>query len=473
MGSQEMLRRMMVSPEATIAEAIASMDRAETGGLALCDDDGRLAGFITDGDIRRAVLRGVSLDAPCDTIANHAPLVATAPVSGGEALYLMGRNDVNHLPVVDPSGLLVDLLLRTDLATREAVDGAAQRRLESVVVDPELPILTAIDQLDRAGTGALLLCTDDRKLVGLLSDGDVRRAILRDVPLADPVRSIAIAAPVTAPASTTTREALDIMVARDIDQLPLVDGGGRVVEFVLRKDVAIDTGPELSAVIMAGGFGKRLMPLTENVPKPMLPVGDRPVLERTVRQLKRSGIRDVSMTTHYLGGHIEEHFGDGDAFGVRISYVNEEQPLGTAGGLKLLERPAGPFVVINGDILTGVPFDRMLEFHRDQKAELTLGVRRYAIDVPFGVVESDGGLVRELREKPSLSFFINAGIYLLEPRAWDSIPEGIHFDMTDLIQALIDEGRVVASFPIIEYWLDIGRPEDYQRAQDELAQRPG
>jgi dTDP-glucose pyrophosphorylase/CBS domain-containing protein len=467
------LVRMTVSPNATIAEALALMDKAETGGLALCDGDGRLTGFITDGDVRRAVLRDVPMSAPCDAIANHSPVVAAAPVSGGEALHLMGRNDVNHLPVVDGSGLLVDLLLRTDLATREAVEGAAQRRLDSVIINPELPVGAAIDQLDRAGTGALLLCTEDRKLAGLLSDGDVRRAILRDVPLDDPVRTIAVASPVTAPVSTLTPEALDIMVARDIDQLPLVDDDGRVVDFILRKDVAVDVRPELSAVIMAGGFGKRLMPLTESVPKPMLPVGDRPVLERTVRQLRRAGIRDVSMTTHYLGDHIEEHFGDGRAFGVNIDYANEDQPLGTAGGLRLLDRPAGPFVVINGDILTGVPFDKMLEYHRSNGAELTVGVRRYVIDVPFGVIESDGFRVSGLREKPSLAFFISAGIYMLDPSAWDRIPEGVHFDMTDLIRALVDEDRTVASFPIIEYWLDIGRPEDYQRAQDELARGPG
>lgn len=472
-GHHDTLQRLTVAPDATIAQVIAKMDQAETGGLALCDEDGRLSGFITDGDIRRAVLRGVPMTAPCDAIANHSPVVAEAPVSDGEALHLMGRNDVNHLPVVDGAGVLVDLLLRTDLATRDAIDGAAARRLDSVIVDPELPIAAAIDQLDRAGTGALLLCTERRRIAGLLSDGDVRRALLRDLPLTDPVRTIAIAQPVTAPAGTLMPEALDIMVAHDVDQLPLVDPDGCVVEFVLRKDIAVDARPELSAVIMAGGFGKRLMPLTESVPKPMLPVGDRPVLERTVRQLRRAGIRDVSMTTHYLGDHIEEHFGDGSAFGVNIDYANEDQPLGTAGGLRLLDRPAGPFVVINGDILTGVPFDKMLEYHAAHRAELTVGVRRYVIDVPFGVVENDGFRVSELREKPSLTFFINAGIYLLEPSAWERIPEGVHFDMTDLIRVLVDEDRVVASFPIIEYWLDIGRPEDYQRAQDELASGPG
>ena len=467
------LREVVVSPEATIADALARMDRAGTGGLALCTDEGKLAGFITDGDIRRAVLRGVTKSDPCETIANHSPVVATAPISAGEALHLMGRNDVNHLPVIDGNGVLVDLLLLTELATRDAIEGAATRRLESVIIDPKISIATAIEHLDRAGTGALLLCTAGRRLAGLLTDGDLRRAILHDVPLTDPCRTIAIDHPVTADDTISTADALDLMTEHDIDQLPLLDSNGAVSDFLLRRDIAVDGRPELSAVIMAGGFGKRLMPLTEGVPKPMLPVGDRPVLERTIRQLRRSGIRDVSMTTHYLGHRIEDHFGDGEEFGVRINYTNEDQPMGTAGGLKLLERPAGPFVVINGDILTGVSFDKMLGYHHEHLAELTVGVRRYVIDVPFGVVECEESRVTALREKPSLTFFINAGIYLLEPGAWDSIPEGVFFDMTDLIKVLLDEGRTVASFPIIEYWLDIGRPEDYQRAQDELAPGPG
>jgi dTDP-glucose pyrophosphorylase/CBS domain-containing protein len=450
-----------------------STSTAGTGGLAVCAPDGELAGFLTDGDIRRAILRGVSTTSSCDSVANHSPVTVEAPVSDGEALHLMTRSDVNHLPVVDAHGRLLEVLLRTELATRDAVEEASARRLESVIVDPDTPIAAAIEQLDRAGTGALLLCPEDGKLVGLLSDGDLRRALMRNVPLTDPVRTIAIEAPITAAFGTSMPDALDLMVEREIDQLPLVDDEGRVVDFVLRRDVAVDARPELTAVIMAGGFGKRLMPLTENTPKPMLPVGDRPVLERTVRQLRRSGIRDVSMTTHYLGDHIEEHFGDGHAFGVRINYANEDQPLGTAGGLRLLDRPAGPFVVVNGDILSGVPFDKMLEYHQDHDAEMTVGVRRYVIDVPFGVVESDGVRVRALKEKPSLTFFINAGIYLLEPTAWDRIPEGVRFDMTDLIEALVDEDHLVASFPIIEYWLDMGRPEDYQRAQDELAPGPG
>jgi len=471
--AQERLRDVTVDPDAPIADALARMDRAGTGGLALCSADGKLVGFLTDGDIRRAVLRGIALDQPCGTVANRKPVAAQAPFSAAEALQLMARRDINHLPVLDADGFLLDLLVRNELATRETVEDAAVRRLEGVVVSPEASIAEAIQQLDRAGTGALVLCTDERKLAGLLTDGDLRRAIIRGVPLTDSCETIAIRSPVTAQRPVSTEDALDLMIKHEIDHLPVLDRQGDLVDFLLRRDIAVDARPALSAVIMAGGLGKRLLPLTEHVPKPMLPVGDRPLLERTIRQLRRSGIRDVNMTTHYLQEHITQHFGDGGEFGVRISYTNEDQPLGTAGGLKLIERPSGPFVVINGDILTGVSFDKMHEYHLAHGAEITVGVRRYVIDVPFGVVECDDVHITRLQEKPSFTLFINAGIYLLQPTACDFIPDGEYFDMTDLIKKLLEEGRPVVSFPIIEYWLDIGRPEDYQRAQDELGGRPG
>jgi len=466
------LEGVTIAPGASMAEALAKMDLAGTGGLALCTAEGRLVGFLTDGDVRRAVLHGIALDQPCETVANHRPIAVQAPMTSAEALKLMARRDINHLPVLDADGILVDLLLRNELATREAVEDAAARRLEGVMISPDASIAEAIERLDDAGMGALALC-EGRKLLGMLADGDLRRAILRGVPLTDACETIAIKDPVTARQPVSTGDALDLMVARGIDHLPVLDGDGDLVDLILRRDIAVEAGPALSAVIMAGGFGKRLLPLTEHVPKPMLPVGDRPLLERTIKQLRRSGIRDVSMTTHYLQDHIAQHFGDGEEFGVRISYANEDQPLGTAGGLKLIERPAGPFVVINGDILTGVSFEKMLAYHREHEAELTVGVRRYVIDVPFGVVECDEARITGLQEKPSLTFFINAGIYLLEPAACDAIPDGRHFDMTDLIKKLVDDGRTVVSYPIIEYWLDVGRPEDYQRAQEEHGVGPG
>jgi NDP-sugar pyrophosphorylase family protein len=182
--------------------------------------------------------------------------------------------------------------------------------------------------------------------------------------------------------------------------------------------------------------------------------------------LRRAGIQDVSLTTHYLPDSIQNHFGSGEEFGINLNYLKEDHPMGTAGGLKLIKRPPSAFLVINGDILTGVPFREMLMYHKKYRAELTVGVRKYEMQVPFGVVECKDVRITGIQEKPVSSFFINAGAYLVEPSACDHIPDGRPFDMTDLIQALLDAGKTVVGFPIMEYWIDVGRHEDYQRAQE-------
>jgi dTDP-glucose pyrophosphorylase/predicted transcriptional regulator len=462
------LESAIISPTASIGEAISHLNKAGIGALALCSDDRTLVGFLTDGDIRRAILQSRPLDDTCVSISNQKPITALEPINPAEALRLMNRHDISHLPVLDADGILRDLILRRDLGRKIDLEANGQQRLESAVVAPTTSITDAIALLDKAGTGALVLCTQDRILLGLLTDGDIRRAILQGKAMSAPCDTIATRIPMVAPRLITSSEALELMNQNDIDHLPLVDAKGLVVEFLLRKDLVPDVRLDLSAVIMAGGYGKRLLPLTENVPKPMLPVGDRPLLELIIQQLRRSGIRDVNLTTHYLPESIMNHFGDGEKFGVRLNYLTEDHPMGTAGGLKQMKRPTGPVLVINGDILTGVHFQEMLIYHRKHLAEFTVGVRRYDMQVPFGVVECKGERITKLQEKPSLSFFINAGTYLLEPSAWDYIPEGQRFDMTDLIQALLDDGRPVASFPIMEYWLDVGRHEDYQKAQEDV-----
>jgi NDP-sugar pyrophosphorylase family protein len=219
---------------------------------------------------------------------------------------------------------------------------------------------------------------------------------------------------------------------------------------------------------MAGGFGNRLRPLTEDLPKPMLPVGGRPLMERIVEQLRDVGIHQLSVTTHYKPEVIADHFGDGSQFGVKIDYVREEQPLGTAGALGMIDQPEGLLLVMNGDIVTQLNFRAMVDFHHEHKADMTVAVRKFDFQVPFGVVETEGVLITGLAEKPSLGFFVNAGIYLLEPTAHRNIPRGQRFDMTDLIDHLLAEKRRVVSFPIREYWLDIGHDADYEQAQDDL-----
>jgi NDP-sugar pyrophosphorylase family protein len=255
---------------------------------------------------------------------------------------------------------------------------------------------------------------------------------------------------------------------RGVDHLPLVDDADRVVGLLLRSDLVDDELLAISAVVMAGGFGTRLRPLTADTPKPLLPIDGRPIMARLVEELRLAGIRQVTVTTHHQSEKIQGYFGDGSAFGMDLSYVTEDEPLGTAGALSLLQQRQDPLLVVNGDILTNVNFRSMLQFHRAHAADLTVGVREWENIIPYGVVECDGVFVRALREKPVTSHLVNAGIYLLEPDVHKLIPSGRRFEMTDLIQRLLEGGRSVVSFPITEYWLDIGQQADYERAQHDV-----
>ncbi|HLY40604.1 MAG TPA: nucleotidyltransferase family protein [Terracidiphilus sp.] len=460
------LEAVTFSPAASIRDAMKALDAAGTGALALCDEQGKLVAMLSDGDLRRALLRGQSLEDACSVVACLKPVFAKSPVTAAHALQVMNEFDIHQLPVVDDQGVLVNLLLRKDVVEEFQLEVESRGRLRRVCIAPEASIADAIAQLNQAGTGALVLRDTEGKLCGLITDGDIRRAVIRRIPLSEPCESIATPKPVCASEPISSSDALHIMNEHDIHQLPLVDGEGRIVDFLLRKDLLPQTQHDLQAVIMAGGYGKRLLPLTETVPKPMLPVGERPLLEHIIQQLRRAGIHDVNLTTHYLPESISGHFGNGEHFGVRLNYSREENPLGTAGGLRLMPRPQGPFLVINGDILTGVPFQQMLQYHRSHRAMLTVGVRKYEIQVPFGVVDCDDVRITKIEEKPCHSYFINAGTYLLDPSAWDRIPEGTRFDMTDLIRVLLEAGETVVGFPIMEYWIDVGRHEDYEKAQE-------
>jgi NDP-sugar pyrophosphorylase family protein len=277
--------------------------------------------------------------------------------------------------------------------------------------------------------------------------------------------------PVTAPVETDRTALAELMRRHSVRQVPLVDDEGVVQGLVTASDLVAGQAPpaRVRAVIMAGGYGSRLSPLTEKCPKPLLPVGDQPLLSHVIGRLKQAGIRRMSLSTHYLAEQIRRQYGDGSELGVELSYVNEEQPLGTAGALGLMPSGEDPLLVVNGDVLTGMDFQSMLEFHREQRARLTVAVRKYEVQVPFGVVETEGVEVRGLAEKPEYSFFVNAGIYLVEPEACRLVEGGRRLDMTELIQLLLARGEKVASFPVVEYWLDVGSPEAYRQAQEDFS----
>lgn len=351
-----------------------------------------------------------------------------------------------------------------------------EAKLNALTVASSSSIRDVMECIDRNGQGIALVLEPDRKLIATISDGDIRRAILAgknlDLPLSEllserqpPLQS----GPVTAPCGTPDAMLLHTMNETGVRQIPLLDEDGRVVDVALLSELAKELELPLRAVVMAGGYGTRLRPLTDDLPKPMLPLGSRPLLELIVEQLQQAGIRRVNVATHYKGEIISDHFRDGQDFGVEINYVKEDQPLGTAGALGLIEESDEPLLVINGDILTRVDFRAMLAFHREQQAELTVAVRQYEFRVPYGVVDTNGVDVLGISEKPLIRQFINAGIYLLNPSVTRLIPPSQPFDIPDLIDRLLADKRSVVCFPIREYWLDIGKADQYDQAKVDIA----
>lgn len=343
----------------------------------------------------------------------------------------------------------------------------------------DTPMRGVIECIDRSGRVSIALIVDeDQHFINTITDGDVRRGILAGFTMSDPVRDLLLIksqtphpTAVTAQMETDPSLFLGIMRENEVKQLPLLDPEGKVVDIVILGELLPAPKLPLQAVVMAGGLGTRLRPLTDKVPKPMLAVGDKPLMELTIEKLHNAGIERVEISTNYRAENIVEHFGDGKAFGVKVNYIQEERPLGTAGALGLIEAPQETILVLNGDVITDVDFGTMYAYHQEQKAELTVGVRQFSVEVPYGVLECEGHHVRELKEKPQVTFLVNAGIYLLEPSVFAFISRGEHLDMTELIQRLLDAKRPVVSFPIIEYWLDIGQPADYEKAQSDAMTR--
>lgn len=349
--------------------------------------------------------------------------------------------------------------------------------LSSCCVGPDGTIRDVAEILNNTGVGMVLVLDGSGRVVGVVTDGDLRRAVLRLDGFHHPAISMlkddatgAVRAFLWAPVNAATETLLAMMRRHGIRHIPLLDPEGRPLDIARLEDltIAADQGPapqaDAEAVVMAGGFGTRLRPLTDDIPKPMLPVGDRPLLEIIVDQLRQAGINRIILSTFYQADMIRDHFGDGSRFGVTIGYLSEDKPLGTAGALSLLPRPSGPLIVLNGDILTHTNFAAMINFHRKNEAMFTIGSHYYDVEIPYGVLEVKDAEVVAISEKPKLNFLINAGIYVLSPEVFDHLVPGQHLNMTDLISKVRGDGGRVVAFPIVEYWRDIGRVSDYLKA---------
>ncbi len=305
------------------------------------------------------------------------------------------------------------------------------------------------------------------RLVGLLSDGDIRRALLNGFTLEAPIADIVNRRPLSLPETATREEILALMGRHAIRQIPLVDAGGKPTKIAWITDlIRNDLRPNL-AVIMAGGRGKRLYPLTRDVPKPMLEVQGRPILEHIIDQLRQYGIFRITLAVNYLSEIVKNHFGSGDRFGVRIEYLEEDRPLGTAGALSLLQdKPSHPFLLLNGDVMQQVNFNSLLEFHDRHDFQATMCAVRYSMELPFGLVEVSDNRLTKLVEKPVHTVTSNAGIYVLNPGVLDLLDRDEPCDATDLLSKLVDAGKPVGVFTLYdhEHWLDVGRKSDYEFA---------
>lgn len=330
---------------------------------------------------------------------------------------------------------------------------------------PECSVREAVAAIDAGHKGIAFVVAPDGRLLGTVADGDVRRAILRGLPLEARVTEAMKADPVTVRVGDSKARIRQVMEDLLVRHLPVLDADGRLVDVLLHHELVAIRPLMNPVVIMAGGKGSRLRPLTEETPKPLLPIGDRPIIEILIEHLEANGLRDITIAVNYKADDIRARIGDGSRMGVRVSYVQESQALGTAGALRLvpLVRPE-PVIVLNADLLTKVDLRGLLDYHRAGGYAMTLCVRRHRVEVPFGVIELDGQRIVEIEEKPSHDCLINAGIYVVDRAALGSIPSAERYDMTDLVRRLIGEGKAVGSFPIHEYWLDIGRMQDYRQA---------
>ena len=341
---------------------------------------------------------------------------------------------------------------------------------KKIAVRKDIQLETAVEALDKGGQRIVLVVDADEKLLGTLTDGDVRRALLRHQPMSTPVSEVMCTTPQVAELQWSREKILSVMESTRLLQLPVVDPTGRVVGLETLHELLDKKKIDNPVFLMAGGFGKRLHPLTQDCPKPMLKVGDKPILELILQSLADVGFHRFYISTHYLPEMIRDHFGDGSKWNVSIQYIHEDEPLGTGGALGLL--PANeikmPMILMNGDLLTRVDYRSLLEFHHRHHGAATLCVREYQSQIPYGVIQSDGHRITQIVEKPLQRHFISAGIYVLSPELVGRVSPGQHVDMPTLLEQEIAAGRDVNMFPVHEYWLDIGRMDDFQRAQEEV-----
>lgn len=339
--------------------------------------------------------------------------------------------------------------------------------LEEVIVGESELLRKVLKLIDKNSKQICLISDKGNKLLGTISDGDIRRALLNGASLSDTIENIYHRNPITITVHETKEDILNIFKLKKIGQLPVVDKDNKIIGLKTIEELIDIPEKTNRVVLMVGGLGTRLRPLTESTPKPMLPVGGKPILQTIVENLVSHGFVNILMCTGYKSQLIQAFFKDGVEFGANIEYILEEKRMGTAGALSLLrgrQKPCDPFIVMNGDILTNVNYENMMAYHINNEAKSTMCVREYDFQVPYGVVTLENILIKNIDEKPLHKFFVSAGIYILDSSCIGMIPKNEYYDIPSLFEEMIKNNDKVISFPLHEYWLDIGKIEEYNKA---------
>lgn len=342
------------------------------------------------------------------------------------------------------------------------------KNVENIKLTSNATIKEALTIIDNGAMQIALIVDENNTLIGTLTDGDIRRGLLKGLDLNSSIQSIIFTTPTLAKISDTKEAILKMALTKKLHQIPIIDNSGKILGIQEIEGLIKPKSKTNKVILMVGGLGTRLRPLTENTPKPMLNVGNKPILQTIVEKFAEYGYIDIVMCVNYKSHIIQDYFGDGSKFGVSISYILEEQRMGTAGALSLLtEKPTEPFFVMNGDLLTNINFEHLDSYHCLNHSMGTMCVREYDFQVPYGVVNIKDGKITSIQEKPMQKFFVSAGIYMLSPEALEYIPKNEFYDMPTLFEKLINENKNAISFPLREYWLDIGRIEEYKKANEE------
>ena len=342
-----------------------------------------------------------------------------------------------------------------------------------VVLKPNDTIKKAIEVIDKEIYKIVLVANEAGILLGTVTDGDIRRAIISEFKLSSFIVDIMQLNPISASIEDHYDSILSLMESNSILQIPIIDNDGVIVGLETLKSLVEENKFDNPVVLMAGGFGKRLQPLTYDTPKPLLKIGSKPILEIILESFIHAGFHNFYISTHYKPEMISNYFSDGSKWGVTIKYVHEEHPLGTGGALGLLPKDLIdlPILLMNGDLVTNINYNQLLNFHLEQDGVATMCIREFDYQIPYGVVKSEECYLQSIDEKPIKKFFVNAGIYVIEPKIIKDIEPNLYIDMTTLLERQIETKRKVSTFPLHENWSDIGHHEDFERLNKEYDEK--